>query len=133
MSKFSYIAGYLHGKTVYQTLSEFYLDDVHIESTPYIGGLPTKELFIAALTEAAREAAYDVVAEAADKFHKDIVVYTHIVYQGLCVEFHKEYTLNDFIDFEDMSETVENDLASWVVMKFGTVIAQLPEMIINGL
>lgn len=133
MSKFSYIAGYLHGNNVYQTLSEFYLDDVHIESTKYIGGLPTKELFTAALTEAAREAAYDVVAEAADNFRKDIVVYAHIVYQGLCVEFHKEYNLHDFIDFEDMSETVENDLANWAVMKFGTVIAQLPEMIINGL
>lgn len=127
MEKFSYVAGYLSGSHVYQSVSDYFFDDVTGVAPRLIGGKPSKEWFTQALTEACREAGYEVIAEAADNFHKQVVVYCHIVYNGLVVEFHKEYDQANFIDFEDMSETVEDELVDWAVRKFGTVIAQLPE------
>lgn len=131
-SKFSYVTGYISGKDVYQSTSDFYFDDV-MTAAGFVGGQPTKELFLAALTEASREAAYEAIATAADNFHREILFYTHIIYNGLCVDFHKEYTLADHIDFEDMCTTVEDELVNRMAVKFGTVIAQLPEEDVNGL
>lgn len=126
MEKFSYIAGYLSGSHVYQSVSDYFFDDATGVAPRLIDGQPSQEWFKEALTETCREAGYEIIAEAADNFHKELVVYCHIVYKGLVVEFHKEYTQKDFIDFEDMSETVEDELVQWAVRKFGTVIAQLP-------
>ena len=128
MEKFSYIAGYIgvSPSFVHQSVSDFYFDDSGI-APQFVGGLPTKDTFTAALTDTCREAAYEVVATAADNFHKVIIVYAHVVYKGQFVEFHKEYDQGNFIDFEDMEETVADDMVEYVTRSFGPLVAQLPE------
>lgn len=125
MEKFSYVTGYISAGRIYQSVSEFYFDDVET-AAGFIDGKPSKELFEAALAEASREAAYEAIATAADNFDKEILFFSHMIYHGLSVDFHKEFTLADHIDFEDMCETVENELVQRMTARFGTVITQLP-------
>lgn len=128
MKKLVYIGGYSNGLKIWQSLSEFFLDDVATD-TPFINGEPTQEHFREALAEAVREAVYGATVEAADNNDRNIEVYVHMAYENVCHTTVLAYSMDDFIDFEDLGITAENDFVTRMLHWFEEVVIKyLPKV-----